>query len=112
VATTGTPPDRPGAGDEQGNAVPARLSVTARRIDPATLEVPAFLRIQLTVASADGSAHTVRIALPKGPLDIRVPPGGRTTSTLPGLKAGDYAVAVDGAAPSARIRAKSGGATP
>jgi hypothetical protein len=111
AATTGTPPSEtsPGAGDEEGNKVPARLDVAAKQFNPQILEVPAFLRVELTVASVDGRPHLVRIALPKGPLDIRVPPGGRRRVTLPGLQPGDYLVAADGAAPGARIRAKSGG---
>ena len=57
---------------------------------PADGLAPAFLAISLTVVSGDGKPHQVRL-LTLAPHVLHVPAGGRATTLIGGLKAGDYA---------------------
>jgi hypothetical protein len=56
---------------------------------------PAFLAIQLTVASADGKPHRVVLRTPTRHT-LSVPAGGRASTLIGGLKAGHYVIEVDG----------------
>jgi hypothetical protein len=89
--------DRPPAdqGDEEPIRVPAEFTVRGRRITPATVSVPAFLSIELTVASGDGRAH-VAVLRAERTYTVRVPAGGRRSIDVVGVRQGRYPLTVDG----------------
>jgi hypothetical protein len=94
--TPTTPETKPGgAGDEQPVRVPASFTVRGGRLTPATITVPPFLSVQVTVAAADGAPHTVLLRTPT-PQTLRVAGGKRASVRLAGLRAGRYAVELDG----------------
>jgi hypothetical protein len=64
-------------------------------VSPATVSAPAFLAVSVTVSSGDGNAHKVVVQTPT-PHTLSVPAHGHASVLLPGLKAGDYAIEVDG----------------
>jgi hypothetical protein len=91
-----------GAGDENPIATQIVYDLSGTRALPQSLSAPAFLRIALTLRSADDRQHVVRLALPK-PVKMTVPPGGAATRILDGQHKGSYAISVDSAEPSARL---------
>jgi hypothetical protein len=91
-----------GGGDEQGIASKLQYALSGSTASPASASAPAFIRIALTFRSADGRAHSVRVALPV-PVTLAVPAGGAVTKQLDGQRKGSYSIAVDGAQPSARV---------
>lgn len=93
----------PDAGDEQGIRVPATFTFRGGRLSPRTVSVPSFLRIQLTLVSADGRAHRVVLLAAHARRVLNVPAGARVTLLLPGLKRGGYRLRADGAAERASI---------
>jgi hypothetical protein len=56
---------------------------------------PAFLAVRLTISSGDGKAHQVVLETPAHHT-LSVPASGRASVLVPGLKAGQYALKVDG----------------
>ncbi|HUO74493.1 MAG TPA: hypothetical protein VMU39_27225 [Solirubrobacteraceae bacterium] len=64
---------------------------------PPSVSAPAFLAVRLTVASGDGRAHHVVLKTPT-PHTLSVPAGGRASVLVPGLRAGQYPIEVDGSA--------------
>jgi hypothetical protein len=83
------------AGGASNVHVRAAFTIHGRSISPSTLTVPAFVAVELTIASGDGQPHQVVIRLPS-PRSARVPAGGHAAVALPGTKAGRYGVSVDG----------------
>ncbi len=76
--------------------VPASYVIRAGgKLSPPVVTVPAFLAVALSVTSADGSAHTVLVKTPS-PHTLSVPAHGRKSILIPGLRAGRYAIDVDG----------------
>lgn len=63
---------------------------------------PAFIAIELSMASADGKAHNVVLRTPT-PHALHVPGGGRAAVFVPGLRAGRYPIKVDGAVRGALV---------
>ena len=59
-------------------------------VDPPTVTVPAFVAVQVTLASRDGRAHVLRLRDRDRTYRLAVGPGKRETSKLPGLRAGSY----------------------
>jgi hypothetical protein len=59
------------------------------------ISVPAFLAVQLSVASGDGRPHRALIKL-TAPKTLNVPAQGRKSILIPGLRAGRYEIDVDG----------------
>ncbi|MGZ4187293.1 MAG: hypothetical protein ACXVUE_22485 [Solirubrobacteraceae bacterium] len=76
--------------------MPATFTIRAKGVSPATVSAPAFLAVQLTVVSGDGKSHAVMVVLPEGGRSLSVPANGRASTLIPGLKAGEYAVKIDG----------------
>jgi hypothetical protein len=77
--------------------VPATFTIgTGGALTPPTVSSPAFLAIQLTVISADGAAHRVVVQTPTAH-SLAVPAHGRASLLIPGQRAGQYALTVDGA---------------
>jgi hypothetical protein len=70
--------------------------VTGGQLSPKLVTAPAFLAVQLTVSSGDGKAHQVVLDTP-APHTLSVPANGQASALVPGLKAGEYALKVDGA---------------
>lgn len=60
------------------------------------MSAPAFLAVRLTAVSGDGKPHIVAVRLPGKQPQISVPANGRASELIPGLKAGEYAVEIDG----------------
>jgi hypothetical protein len=64
---------------------------------PPSVSAPAFLAVQVTVVSGDGRAHQVVVRTPT-PQTLSVPAHGHASVLVPGLRAGQYQIDVDGAA--------------
>jgi hypothetical protein len=64
-------------------------------MSPSSVSSPAFLALDLTVASADRQAHQILVRTPH-PYSFSVPAGGRVSTLISGLRPGQYAIAVDG----------------
>jgi hypothetical protein len=84
------------AGGSSNARVPATFTIGATGVSPKTVSAPAFLAVQLTVVSGDGKGHAVVVVLPEGRRSLSVPAHGRASTLIPGLKAGQYAVDIDG----------------
>lgn len=90
-----TPPTEPDAGDEQPIRVPATFTIAGGRLSPRTITVPPFLAVEVSAAAPDGGDHVVVVKTP-GPHTLSVHGGRRAAVRLPGLRAGSYAVELDG----------------
>lgn len=69
---------------------------------PSTVTGPAFIAIELTMVSGDGKAHQVVVRTPTRHT-LSVAPGGKATTLIGGLKAGHWAIDVDGRTQGALI---------
>jgi hypothetical protein len=90
-----TTPRPSNGGGEQQVRVPATFTVVAGRLEPPTITVPPFLAVEVTVLAADGRAHRLTVRTP-APHTLTVAAGGRAAVRIPGLRAGSYAVELDG----------------
>lgn len=92
-----TQPAEPEATDEaEPVRVPATFTIDGARLDPPTITVPPFLAVEITVSAADGANHLVVVQTPE---PHRLPvqgDGSRAVVRLAGLRAGRYAIEVDG----------------
>jgi hypothetical protein len=59
------------------------------------VSAPAFLAIRVTVASTGGSGYQVVLHTPT-PFTLAVPAGGKASVLIPGQRAGQYSIVVDG----------------
>jgi len=76
--------------------IPAAFTVVAGgRLTPATISVPPFLAVEVSLQSVDGKAHRLVLQTPT-PHALAVAAGGRAAVRIPGLRAGRYAVLLDG----------------
>jgi len=92
----GSPGGTAGGGGEEAVRVPAAFTVTAHgRLKPRTITVPAFLAVEISLRSKDRRAHTLALRGPV-PHALRVAAGKRAAMRIPGLRAGRYAVLLDG----------------
>lgn len=104
-ATTTTPAQtKPGGGGgggasgggEQSVRVPASYVVTpSGRLTPPTITVPPFLAVEISIRSDDGRPHTLVLQTPQ-PHTLQVAASERAAVRIPGLRAGRYAVMLDG----------------
>lgn len=93
---TQTPSDTSAAGGSQAVRVPASFVVTqSGRLTPPTITVPPFLAVEISLRSADGKAHTLVVKTPT-PQTLQVAAGARAQVRIGGLRAGSYAVLLDG----------------
>ncbi len=88
--TRSTPTTHSGGGEE-----PIRVPVTlvfapGGGVDPSTVTIPAFVAIEVTLASRDGRAHLLRLKAGRRTYRLAVGAGKRETTRLPGLRAGTY----------------------
>lgn len=110
TATTGQPTGETvegGAGDEEAIRVPAAFRVRADgTVTPEQITVPAFLPVEITITVA-GADRRVTVQAPgAGVFDVAG--GGTARKRLAGLKAGEYAVVVQGGG-RATLRVTPGG---
>jgi hypothetical protein len=105
----GTAPP-PGASTDTGATpsepirVPATFIFTRPgRVDPQTVTIPPFVRVQLTLASRDGRPHALALRSDGRTYTLRVPAGGRASTSIPGLRAGRYRLAPVGGGPGATL---------
>jgi hypothetical protein len=91
--TTPTPQEEQGGGGEQAIRVPAVFELRGGRLTPPQITVPARLAVELRVSS--DAAHTVALATPE-PHTLEVAAGATEVVRIPGLRAGSYAITVDG----------------
>ncbi len=112
TAAPTTPPSttatEPGS-EERRVHVPATFVARGHTLDPSTITVPPFLAVEVTIVSADHKPHTVVLKTPT-PRTLKVAPGKRTSIRFAGLRAGRYALVLDGRA--AGTLAASGDAGP
>ncbi|MDQ6744792.1 MAG: hypothetical protein M3Z27_02050 [Actinomycetota bacterium] len=97
----------PRPGGSGGGAIDARVPADFHltldgRLRPATISIPAFLAVALSVTSGDARPHTVLVRTPS-PHTLSVPSHGHASLLIAGLKAGNYAVQVDGRARAALL---------
>jgi hypothetical protein len=84
------------AGGAQRVRVPAMFAVIpGGRIMPPTITVPPFLAVELSVVANDGKPHRLLLRTTP-PHMLRVAAGARAVVRLRGLRAGRYAVLLDG----------------
>jgi len=95
--TTQTAPRERGAGGgEEAVRVPATFTVAGGgRLTPPAITVPPFLAVEISVVAADGKAHVLVVRTPV-PHTLRVAAGRRAAVRIAGLRAGRYAVLLDG----------------
>jgi hypothetical protein len=92
-ATTASSP----VGGATNVRVPATFTIgSGGSLTPTSVSGPAFVAVQVSIASGDGRAHHVVIATPVSRI-LNVPARGRALVLLAGQKAGNYALDVDGA---------------
>lgn len=109
VQGTAPPPgSTTGAAGDSGGAEPVRVPATfifsaGGRVQPATVTIPAFIAVELTLASRDGRAHALLLDDGGRRYRLAVPAGGRRTTRIPGLRAGTYPLRPEGAGPGARL---------
>ena len=85
-----------GGGGEQSVRVPASFVVTqSGRLTPPTITVPPFLAVEISIRADDGRSHTLVLRTP-APHTLQVAAGKRAAVRIAGLRAGRYAVALDG----------------
>jgi hypothetical protein len=83
-------------GGEQAVRVPASFTVTAGgRLVPSTITVPPFLAVELSIVASDGKPHRLLLRTTP-PHALRVGAGARAAVRIRGLRAGRYAVMLDG----------------
>jgi hypothetical protein len=82
-------------GGEEPVRVPATFTLQGGRLSPATVTVPPLLAIAVSVRNLDARARMVTVRGERF-YRIAVPPRGRAARTLPGQRAGEYAVVVAG----------------
>jgi hypothetical protein len=92
--TTPTPQEQQGGGGEQAIRVPAAFVIRGGALTPPQITVPPRLAIELSVRS-DGQPHTVVLRTPR-PKTLRVQANAKDSVRMPGLRAGSYAITLDG----------------
>jgi hypothetical protein len=84
--------------------VPATFIFTRpNRVQPPTVTIPAFVPVELTLASRDGRVHTLALRSDGRTYTLRVASGGRASTRIPGLRAGRYPLTAVGGGPGAAL---------
>lgn len=73
-----------------------RFVLAGGKLRPATISVPPFIAIELTVVSRDQAAQSLVLAT-RPPKKIALRPGGTAKVTLRGVSRGSYRLTVSGA---------------
>jgi hypothetical protein len=83
--------------------VPASFEIRAGgQLSPASVSAPAFLALEISISSADSASHQVVLGTP-APHTLTVAAHGHASLRIPGLRAGTYAINVDGKPKAALI---------
>lgn len=91
TAPTHSTPTTPSGGGEEPIRVPATfVFAPGGGVNPATVTVPAFVAVEVTLASRDGRPHLLRLDDGRRTYRLAVAAGKRETTKLPGLRAGRY----------------------
>jgi len=78
--------------------LPARFTILAGdKLRPPAVYAPAHIPIELIIVSGDGRSHRVVLHTPRL-RSLTVAPHGRAEKLIPALRAGTYALYVDGKA--------------
>lgn len=85
-----------GAGDEEPIRTEAAFAVQGGQVTPASVSVPPFFAVELSVSSKDSAAHQVKLV--GTAIAFTLPAGERVVRRLEGLQPGMYALLVDGGA--------------
>jgi len=88
--------------DEQQVRVPATFTITASGLRPRVITVPPFLAVELAAIAADGHDHTLVLATDP-PTTLTLQGGTSAGTRIRGLRAGRYAVTLDGRAAGALV---------
>lgn len=97
-------------GDEAGNSVPVAVNITGNgTVSPASVTVPSFFNVVLTVRSVQNPAVVTVERDGKPDLKFTVEPGDLTRKTVGSLAPGNYDIKVQGGG-TTTIRSVSGGA--
>lgn len=76
--------------------VPAAFKVLGGgELTPRAVTVPPFLAVEVSVANPDSAQHVVVVKTPR-PQTLRLPGGASRAVRMPGLRAGTYAITLDG----------------
>ena len=95
----------PNAGDEEGIRVPAEFVLAGGTLGPASVSVPAYLRIELIVHNRDAGLRAVSF---RG-TTLKVPSGATKSAFVDGLRPGRYPVTGPGGAKATVISGANGG---
>lgn len=91
TAPTGSGSMAQSGGGEEPIRVPVTFAFrTGGGVEPPTVTVPAFVAVEVTLASRDGRAHVLRFRDRSRTYRLAVGAGKRETTKLPGLRAGRY----------------------
>ncbi len=94
--TSSTTSSSRSSGGSTNVRVPATFVIgPGGKLVPPSISAPAFLAVALSVASGDGRQHHVLLKTPS-PHSLTVPAHGRASVLVPGLRAGQYQIEVDG----------------
>ena len=111
---TGTPPTGPetttnpgapatGGAPPENARIPATFAIVpGGSLNPPTITAPAHIPVQVAVVSGDGRSHTVLLRTPTRYV-LAVPAHGRASVLIADLRAGRYALDVDGTARGALV---------
>jgi hypothetical protein len=87
----------PAPGGSVNARVPATFVIRAGgALNPSSVSAPAFLAVEVSIQSSDSRSHQVVVRTPT-PHTFNVSPHGHASLLIPGLRAGAYAIVIDGA---------------
>jgi hypothetical protein len=97
------------AGGSRNVRIPASfVAAPGGRLAPARITVPPFLAVEVSLQSADGKPHRLVLQTPT-PRTLAVGAGRRAAVRIAGLRAGRYAVLLDGRRAGALVVGGDGG---
>jgi hypothetical protein len=105
ATTTGpaTQPPAAGGGEEPVRTPAVFVFAPGGRVAPPTITVPAFIAVEVTLVSRDGSAHELALNAAGRRYRFRVAAGRSSAVQIPGLKAGTYRLSPVGGGPGATL---------
>ncbi len=99
-STTAKPTTTPSSGAANGGSEPVRtpaaFTIKGGKLVPPGITVPPFIAIHVTVVGTDGAAHKLVLQVPPAARTLTIPPHGRASLRLAGLRAGSYGITLDG----------------
>jgi hypothetical protein len=92
----------PGGGEEAARTPAEFVFLPGGRVRPATITVPPFIPVEVTLISRDGRSHVLTLDAGRR-YEFRVGPGGRATNLVAPLRVGSYALRAVGGGPGATL---------